>query len=209
MDSRDRILRSSATGGAILGDELGVRGHHIDTGSDDPLYLFQVLLDLIFGQQINQRMVRPRPDALTMHDLQPANLGEQLVTLAVNTPVTFEEPHTVRQRLRDLHGAAIVPKWRVGALCSLVMQDDEVAYPFEFQRHQAVVFVAVSVVDAARREIGKQMAYAHLDQVNAGGLERLQEAAGQTDGDNVAIPRTMTFPSQELDGAGAGKRLAV
>lgn len=56
MDSRDRILRSSATGGAILGDELGVRGHHIDTGSDDPLYLFQVLLDLIFGQQINQRM---------------------------------------------------------------------------------------------------------------------------------------------------------
>ena len=65
------------------------------------------------------------------------------------------------------------------------------------------------LVEAGRREVRQQVRDAHLHQVDAGGLQRLEEAAGQADRDDVPVPRLLAPPGLEAQRARLGQRRAV
>ena len=71
----------------MVGDELRMRGHHVNAGLDDPGHFIQIGLNFILAEQIHEGMIGLRADALTVHDLQPAHLGEQLVALSEHAAV--------------------------------------------------------------------------------------------------------------------------
>jgi hypothetical protein len=89
------------------------------------------------------------------------------------------------------------------------VQHDEVADALVLEARLAVVFAALDLVEAAVREEVDQALDRRLDQMDAGRLDRLEEAAGQADGDHVAVPGLLAHPGLELDQARLGQRLAV
>ena len=112
------------------------------------------------------------------------------------------------QRVRDVHGATGAPERRVLAAGHVVVQHDEIADVFDLVVGLAVVFVDVGLADAVAREHLHQPHDAALDQVDAGRFQRLDEAAGQADGDAVASPGLAPLAGPELDDARLGEHLA-
>ena len=144
-------------------------------------------------------MVALRRDALPQHDLDPGVLREQFVGHAEHAPGLAEELDAVAQAGRDLHAAAAPPEGRVGAVRDLVVQHDEVADVLDLVARLAVVLGHVGGADALGREGLQQPHDAALDEVDAGGLQRLDEAAGQADGHAVAAPGLVPLAGRELD----------
>src|SRR6188768_1005797 len=80
---------------------------------------------------------------------------------------------------------------------------------FDFDICLAVVFIDVSLTDSVAREHLQKPPDAALNKVNARGFERLDEAAGQADGDAIAFPCLAALAGPELDDARLGEHLAL
>ncbi|MHC1608583.1 hypothetical protein KO13_14540, partial [Listeria monocytogenes] len=96
-----------------------------------------------------------------------------------------------------IHACALPPERRVVALGGLVMQDQEIADAFVFEAGLPVVLVHQHRVAVAIREHRQQPADAGLDQVDAGGFQRLHETGGQTQRYAVALPRLASHAGGE------------
>ncbi len=88
-----------------------------------------------------------------------------------------EQFETLVQTVRHSHGPHVVPEIGIVALGRVVMQDQEVAHPFELQVHPAVVFLDLNHAVMALGKQFEQFRDTFLDQVDAGGFERFEETA--------------------------------
>jgi hypothetical protein len=183
--------RRSDRGRGLAGarDELGVAGHDVHALADDGFNICQEKRDLLVRLDADQRIVAARNDPLPQEDLDPALLGEEFVVLAEHPAVGGEEVHLPPQRRGDLHVAAMAPEGRVVAVAlgGLVVQDDEVADALVFEVALAIEFVDSGRIETGVRQQANHPDHSRLDQVQAGGLQRLQEAAGQADGDAILV----------------------
>ena len=96
----------------------------------------------------------------------------------------------VAQRVRNVHGAASAPERRVLTPCHMVVQHDEVADVLDLVVGLPVVFIDVRLTYSVARKHLHEPHDAALDQVDAGGFQRLDEAAGKADGNAVACSRS-------------------
>jgi hypothetical protein len=96
----------------------------------------------------------------------------------------------VGEGVRQSHVPAIAPKLSVAARVGGVVQDDEVANSLEFLHRQTVVFCRQFRRHGRVRPQVNQLVDAHLDEGDAGGLQRFEEPA-RADGDTVADPKAL------------------
>ena len=138
----------------------------------------------------------------------PGIQAEQLV-LALPGMAALAELGDARSKLvRQIHLAAAAPE-RLVALVEVVVQDDEVADVLHLLAADLVVAVDQRRGDAIGREQGQQARHRTEGQVDAGRLQRFEEAARQADGDDVAVPALAAATGQEADQARVGDGRAV
>ena len=140
---------------------------------------------------------------------QPTGVAEQ-VHFAGNKPAeTSKVFDFALQRVGNVHVGAIPPHRAVAACRQVIVQDQEVADTLEFVHRDAVVFVDHQRVEMAIREQREKFGDPGLYQVNAGGFQRFQKAAGQPDGNHVLVPKAVSAPRREAQQARLGQRLAI
>src|SRR6185295_599279 len=162
----------------------------------------------LIAHQVGDRMMLPRHDALAEHDLDPRVFREQLVWHAEDAAGLAEQVDAVLKRLWNAHVAHGPPERRVLALGDMIVQHDEIADVLDLRAHLVVELVDVGLLDGGAREHLHQPDHAALDQVDAGRLQRLDEAAGQTDRDAVLLPVLAALTRAELDDARLGQHFA-
>ena len=133
-------------------------------------------------------MMTARLQPLAQHDLQPGVDLEQLARRLEQVAAFAEQGDALGQAVGDLHLAHAVPERAVGPFGQLVVQDDEVADLLQLVIGQAVVALDHGGADPVEREQLHQPADPDHDHVDRGGLQRLDEAAGQTQRHDVLIP---------------------
>ena len=193
----------------MLRDEFGMRGHCLDTCRDDALRVGQERAHLGDRTQVGKGMVAARANALPLHHLYPAQLAKQLIVLAEEAAVAAIQIDLVLQRGRHLHRAAVLPERRVVALRGLVVQDDKVTRAFVLDARLRVDLVDVGMIEVGTREQRHQPRDRRLDQVDIGGLDRLEKPGRQTQGDAVAVPDALAPARHEGDVPRFVQRLAV
>src|SRR5688572_29866801 len=90
----------------------------------------------------------------------------------------------------------------------MIVQHYEIADVLDLRAHLLVELVDVGLLDRGAREHLHQPDHAALDQVDAGRLQRLDEAAGQTDRDAILLPVLATLARAEFDHTRLGQHLA-
>ena len=95
----------------------GVFRHRVHAGRDDALRIGKEGAHVFGAAQVGQRMVALRHDALAVHHLQPAHLGEQFLAFAEDPAIAPEQLDLVLpvRRVSSIV-AAILPERRVVAL---------------------------------------------------------------------------------------------
>src|SRR5262245_58892080 len=89
------------------------------------------------------------------------------------------------------------------------MQDDEIPNARVLEIRALVEMIDVGLAEFARREVPQQSLNRRLNQMNAGGFQRLEKTAGETHSDAVLVPDLLALAGRELDVARIGARLAV
>src|SRR5262245_12985364 len=186
-----------------------MRGHCLDACRDDAMRVGQKRAYVVDRAQVGEGVVTIRTNALPLQHLYPAQLAEQLVVLAEKAAVAAVEVDLVLQRRRYFHRAAVPPERRVVPLRGLVVQDDEVTHAFVLDARLRVDLVDVDLIEAAAREQRHQPRDRRLDQVDVGGLYRLEKPGGEAHGDDVAVPDALAPPWREGNMPWLGQRLAV
>src|SRR5262249_851336 len=128
----------------------------------------------------------------------PARLGEGSTVSERDHAARLEQFDLVTQALRDRHALAIAPEIPFAPAC-MVVQDDEVADGLVAARHQPIVFRSQLGFEGSVRQKLDEPSDPRLDQMDAGGLERLQETAGETQSHAVALPGLSSASGGEFD----------
>src|SRR5450755_3047934 len=89
------------------------------------------------------------------------------------------------------------------------MQDNEVANLVIFADLQAVVLIDVVRVERAIRKDRRQLSNPALYEMDAGGFQGFEKAAGQSQSDAVLVPEFLAPPGREVQKARLGTRRAV
>src|SRR6187431_2399733 len=186
-----------------------MRGHCLDTCRDDALRVGQEGAYFVDRAQVGKGMVAARANTLPFHYLYPAQLAKQLIVLAEEAAVAAVQVDLVLQRGRHFHRAAVLPERRVVALRGLVVQDDKVTRALVLDTRLRVDLVDVGLIEVGTREQRHQPRDRRLDQVDVGGLDRLEEPGRQTQGDAVAVPYALASARHEGDVPRFVQRLAV
>lgn len=163
----------------------------------------------LFGHVVDDRMVAGRDDALPQHHLHPARQREELVAGAEIPPPVAEHVDLPLQGVGDRHGPAVVPERAVVPPRGAVVQDQEVARAFVFERRFLVELPLEQGIETTVGEQAQQPLDTGLDQVDAGGFQRLHETAGQPQGDDVPVPQLPAHAGGEAQRARVGKRTTV
>jgi Glycosyl hydrolase family 1 len=98
--------------------------------------------------EVRDRMMLPRQDALTQHDLDPRILGEQLVRHAEHSAGFAKQLDSMSERSRNIHGAAGPPERCVLARGRVVVEHDEIADVLDLGAHLLVELVDIRLCDA-------------------------------------------------------------
>src|ERR1700733_13658082 len=131
-----------------------------------------------------QRVVAAGLPFLADQQVQPALHREELILVHHDAAVAAEQLEPFLQALRQLHAPAMTPELP-RTLRLVVMHNQEVADALVFEGDLAVVAIDVGLPETAVGKVIQQQGDATVDQVNAGGFERLEEARGEPDGDAV------------------------
>src|SRR4026208_2521800 len=107
----------------------------------------------------------------------------------------------VSGRSAALAASPRLPVRRIGPLARAVVQDDEIAYALELLDHMLVVVRDVDRIEGSVGEVIQQSVHAAADQMNDRGLERLDEARAEAEGDAVAVPELAAPAGHEADDA--------
>src|SRR5581483_7316178 len=148
--------------------------------------------------EVSHGVVAAWKNAKAEVDGDPTRLGEGAAVSERDHAARLEELDLVTQALRDGHVLAIAPELPFATAC-MIMQDDEVADGLVAARHQPIVFCSELGLEGPVREKLDEPSDPALDQMNAGGLERLQETAGETQSHAIALPGLAPASGGELD----------
>ena len=107
--------------------------------------------ELLPGRLVRQRMIGARPQSLTPHHLQPADLVEELLVVPDDGAVRFEQRDLVGEARGKLDLPASAPQLALAPVQTIVEQD-EVADRFPFEIGLGVELGDVGVVEATARE---------------------------------------------------------
>src|SRR4051794_28010390 len=118
---------------AIPGNEFFVGWHRLRAARDDMPDVFDELVELEILDQVNQRVIASRRNPLSEHHLYPTDVGEQLLVLPIEPATATKQLHVLDQPRRHAHAAAVIPECSIGALCGVVMQDQEVTHTLPFE----------------------------------------------------------------------------
>src|SRR5579863_2988578 len=174
-----------------------MRRHGRGTARDHSPDLFERASGLTLAQAVRHGIVTRGADLLARQDRLPALDREQLAVVAQDAAVAAEELEALAQAVGKLHVAALPPELP-GALRQAIVRDQEVARPLVIEGKLPVVAVDVGRPEMAVGEERQQEKDAALDQMDAGGLERLEESRRQADGDAVLVPAEPAPPGREL-----------
>src|SRR5579863_511105 len=108
-----------------------------------------------------------------------------------------EQFDSLLQAVRLRNVAAIAPEVAFVALRCTVVQDQEVPHTLVFGPKYLVVAVDFGASEIAIGEQRQQHGNAALDEVNAGGFQRLEEARRQTDRNTVPVPEAFAAAGGE------------
>ena len=144
-----------------------------------------------------------------MHDRQPAVLGEQFVLFTVDTPISLVKGNFAFQVIGHRQFLAVSPECRVVTLCLAVMQYQEIPDVLELNPGQAIVFIDIGLLESIGREIGHQARNSGLNQVDAGGLQRLEKTGGQAQCHHVLVPDLSPCPGFEAYLQRIGQAIAL
>ena len=109
--------------------------------ADTIAYELQELIDLSIAWQVGERMLSTWPHALSRHDLQPGDLGEEFVGFTMDAPFFAEEFHLGRQRIGDAHTTPILPEGFVATI-EVIVQNQKIANALELEDALPVVLVS-------------------------------------------------------------------
>ena len=121
----------------------------------------------LVGHHVDNRVILLRYEPLTKHYLDPGILTKQFRRQLEDSSGLFEEFDAVLERLRNVHGLAVLPERRVGAFCHVVMKNDEVANVLDLGTHLRVEFIDIRLANARIREQLHQADDTALYQVDA------------------------------------------
>ena len=161
--------------------------------------LVQRLLETRGPRYPGRAMVTFREHALPHHHLQPGVDPEQVDLVRPHVAVLPEDFDPVRDIAGHFHVAVVIPIGAVIPAGLLVMQDDEIAHFFPLELALGIEALGLLFELAAEREQPHQANQCDGDQVNAGRLERLEEAGRETQRDTVAVPGLLPAPGAEFE----------
>src|SRR6185437_7068318 len=118
-------------------------------------------------------------------------------------PRLREQVPLIGQRFRQVYRAAIAPERRILPLRGGVMQNEKIAHALVFEGGQAIVFGADDRIEIAVGKVREQSGEACLNEMNAGRLERLEEAGRQSERQTVADPYPIAAPRLEAQEPGS------
>ena len=75
-----------------------MRGQAAHGIANDSLDIAQETIQLLFANSVGQRMVAAGLNALSQHDLQPGNFGEQFIEFAMDTSIGAKQVDTPLER---------------------------------------------------------------------------------------------------------------
>ena len=143
---------------------------------------------LLIAHHVGDLVKLLRHNALPEHDLHPGVLLEQVFPHPVDPGRFPEQAHAIGQSIRNIEIPAVTPERCVLPVRQFVMQNDEVPDVLDLELAVLVVLIDIRLLDSFVREQLHQPNHALLNQVDAGGLQRFDEAAGQTQRDDVPVP---------------------
>ena len=113
------------------------------------------------------------------------------------------------------HGPAVIPDGRVVPLGGVVVQDEEIAHAVVFHFDPAVVRIddaRIKTRICSLRFAGQvidQRRDGDLDEIDAGGFERLEKPARESNGHTVAVPGLAAPTRRESQGTRVRQWFAV
>src|SRR5579884_1826264 len=95
--------------------------------------------DVAIGNPVDSWMISAWMNALAQHHLYPACKPEQLIAGTEELAVRFEQFDIGLETVRNLHGSDVIPELGVGALRSVIVENEEVADPLIFKIRLVIV----------------------------------------------------------------------
>ena len=164
------------------------------------------LSNLLERRDIDQRVDRRGAQAHTGGDIEPADIGEEFAVLRHDPPGALEQRHLLYQRIGQLDIADMIPEGLALALVGIVMQQQEIADVRVFAFDIAVVAVDQHRVEAAIGEQVEQAIEPGVDEMDAGGFERLEKPRRQAEREAIADPHAFAQPRGKTQHARIGNR---
>src|SRR5581483_9836603 len=149
-----------------------------------------------------------RKYAETEVDRNPTRLGESATVIERNGTAGLEQLDLVPQAIGNGHVAVITPELAI-ATARPVVQDDEIPDRLVAARHQPIVFLGQLRLEATVREKLDQPTDTRLHEMDAGGLERLEESAREPEGHTVSLPTLAPAAGGEFDEPGCPQRRPI
>ena len=122
--------------------------------------------------------------------------GKRSASSTEDSAVTAEELDLLAQAVGQRHIAAVLPEG-AGALGMAVVHQQEIAHAAELGLEHPVVALDVRGGEVAVRKELEQHGDAALDEVDRGGLQRLQKPRRQPERDDVPAPGRLAPPGPE------------
>jgi hypothetical protein len=193
-------------------DHLGVRRHAIHVGRDARVQLAQACVEQLGRHEVGQAIVGAGHQALAEQHGEPAVAREEAVLEVGHVAARVEQAQLVAQAGRQLVVAHVIPQRLAEAPIGGVVQDQEIADTFVEAVRKPVEFAHQALVDATCLGRGQQAQHVLdglLDQEQAGGLQRLEEAAGEPERHAIALPGLRAAAGAEFQQARLALRATV
>src|SRR6185312_12513846 len=193
---------------AVLVDEGAVRRQGLRSPSHEARTALQFTLRGGCVDEVCHGIVTARKYSQAEVDRDPTRLGEGATVIERDRAAGFEQFDLVTQSIGNGHVPAVAPELPV-TTARVVMQDDEVTDRLIAAPHQPVVFIRKLRFETAVREELDEPADAGLDEMDAGGFERLEETAREPKGHAVSLPTLAPAAGSEFDQPGGAQRLPI
>src|SRR5690606_2409392 len=144
-------------------------------------------------------MIVLRLDPLPQHHLDPGIHAEELIIVVPDVSPLPKGFDTVRERVRHLQVTVFAPELAVFSLVHVVVQDAEVANLLDLSTRFLVIAIDERLRDATEWEEANEPARARDDEMDAGGFQRLDEAARQAECDDILVPDLASAAGCEFD----------
>src|ERR1700688_1412678 len=188
---------------------IGVPGRGLCGAANGRAHRLQPAAQFTEVLLVYQWVVMQGPHFLSQQHRQPVAGGEQFEVIVHDPAGLPELIDLVVERVGNRHRLALAPEGCVVPSRRLVVQNHEVPDPFVFIDGPAIVFIDQAGCEVPLREQIQEVSQPLLHQMDAGGLERLHEAAGEAECNAVLVPELPAPAGGEAQEPRLGERRPV